>query len=64
MTKDEIVRALFAEADRQGKTFADLARDSGICQDTIRSWYYRKTWPSLAYLIPVLDALDLQLWIL
>ena len=63
MTAEDYTKIVFREAERQGISRVQLSKKSGICYATLRSWYYKQTTPSLSYLLPVLEALGLQLTI-
>lgn len=60
MTQDEILRIVDQERRRRHMTRQQLEQASGISSETVRAWQYGKSSPTLSYLVPVLDALGLE----
>ena len=61
MTRDDCVDIIRRRMEQTGLNCTQLARRSGVCYDTLRSWLYGRTYPSITYLLPVLEALGMEM---
>lgn len=61
MTRDECVEIIRRRMQTLGLSCTQLARMSGVNHETIKSWMYGRTYPSITYLLPVLDALGMEM---
>lgn len=58
---DAVLQPIWAAMHHEGLNFNRLGHLSGICPETIRSWYNGKASPSILFLLPVCRALGLTL---
>ena len=58
---DRVMQTLWKGMHSKGLTFESLGKLSGVCPETIRSWYRGNATPSLLFIIPVLHSLGLTM---